>query len=65
MVRPSSETNARSPVDPYEALIDCGSAASMRASAASSSSLTPGESTVFPSGSVTTGMIGAASPPAP
>ena len=35
------------------------------ASAASSSALTPGESTVVPSGKVTTGTIGATSPPLP
>ena len=42
-----------------------GSAACTLASAASSSAAMPGESTVVPFGSVTTGTIGATSPPLP
>ncbi len=65
VVRPSSDTNARSPVDAYEAMRACGSADCTFASAASSSRVTPGASTVVPSGSRTTGTIGAMSPPFP
>ena len=65
MVRPSSETKALSPVEVYEAMRASGSVACTLASAASSSSVTPGESTVVPAGSVTTGTIGATSPPLP
>jgi hypothetical protein len=53
-VRPSAETSARSPVDAYEARRACGSARWTRASAVTSSAVTPGESTVVPAGSATT-----------
>ena len=65
MVRRSSETKAGSRVESYEAIRASGSAAWTLASAASSSAATPGESTVVPFGSVTTGTIGATSPPVP
>jgi hypothetical protein len=65
-VRPSSDTNARSPVDVNDAMRAPGSARSSRWSTAASSCRTPRESTVLPSGSFTTGMSGALSaPPVP
>jgi hypothetical protein len=65
VVRPSSDTNARSPVEAYEAVLDSGRALATFARAASSSRYTPGESTVMPGGRLTTGTSGAASPPLP
>src|SRR5919201_1288509 len=56
---------AGSPVDAKEAIRDPGSARSSRRSTAASWRWTPGEETVFWCGSVTTGTIGAVSPPAP
>ena len=55
----------RSWVDAYEAMRASGSAALTFARAASRSRATPGESTVVPAGSVTTGTSGATSPPLP
>jgi Luciferase-like monooxygenase len=63
VVRPSSETNARSPLEAKEAIRAPGRASRKRASIAASSARTAGESTSLPCGRVTTGTSGAVSPP--
>ncbi len=65
MVRPSFDTKARSPVDAKEAIRAPGSACSSLLSICVSCPSTPDESTVLPCGNVTTGTIGAVSPPVP
>jgi hypothetical protein len=58
VVRPSWETKVRSPVVANDAARESGTDAAMRAKAAASSPRTPGESTVVPAGSCTTGTSG-------
>ena len=58
VVRPSSETNRRSPVLAKSAAREPGTAAATAPNALASWSRTPGESTVVPSGSWTTGTSG-------
>jgi hypothetical protein len=65
IVRPSSETNVRSPVETKDAIREPGSVSRRRSSMAASSARTPGESTVLPCGRVTTGSSGGVSPPVP
>ena len=64
-VRPSFETNVRSPVEPKPATRDPGTVFFAVASILSSWARTPGLSTVLPSGSLTTGTRGSVSPPVP
>jgi hypothetical protein len=65
VVRPSRETNARPPVDAYEAIRACGTARSSLAVTPASAARTAGACTLAPGGRVTTGTIGALSPPLP
>ena len=62
--RPSRRTRS-SPVEAYEAIRAPGSASASRASSRARSARTPGDATVSPFGSVTTGSSGALPPPVP
>ena len=64
-VRPSSDTKARSPVDPKPATREPATVFFAVASILSSWARTPALSTVLPSGSLTTGTSGSVSPPLP
>ncbi len=64
-MRPSLDTNARSPVEPKPATRDPGIVFFAVASIFSSWARAPGLSTVLPSGSLTTGTSGSVSPPLP
>ena len=64
-VRPSRETNARSPVDGNDAGRVPGAASPAAPNAAASCGRTPGVLTLVPGGSRTTAMKGGLSPPLP
>ena len=63
VVRPSSETNASSPVEPYEAVRAPGSASESRPSSSRRSERTAGSSALTPPGSSTTATRGSTIPP--